>query len=283
MTRYLWIAALAALTPVVSAPLRAAEEDRPRELLQPPSRTVASPITDRFSLRAGYYQPTVDMPLRYDASPTLRGTQISGEDTLGFDDELNQGTVEVMVRMADRHRVRMDFFNVARAAYVIIDQDIQFGENTYFENEAVLSRMDIWMLGMTYTYSLLKRETVEIGMGLGVQLVQLQGESGVPARLLNEKFDAAGPMANVAVDGTWRFTRRFSVNGRAQYLSGNVDDVDGSFMNYHADVQFRWRPNVAFGLGYTNWSLRVDSVDESFAGRLVLKARGPEAFVRVSF
>lgn len=283
MTRSARFLVFAALGAAASTSVRAGEPETPRELLQPPRASIASPISDRFSIRAGYFQPGVDMPLRYDASQTSPGTTISGEDTLGFDDELNQGTVEVIVRMADRHRVRMDFFNVARAAYVIIDQDIQFGENTYFENEAVLSRMDVWMLGLTYTYSLLRRETVEIGLGLGVHLTQMQGESGVPARLLNEEFDAAGPMASVAVDGTWRFTPRFSANARAQYLSGNVDDVDGSFLNYHADVQFRWRPNVAFGLGYTNWSLRVDSVDEDFSGRLVLKARGPEAFVRVSF
>jgi hypothetical protein len=283
MTRHAWIAVLAALTAATALPLRAAETEGSRQLLQPPKASIASPITDRFSLRAGYYQPSVDMPLRYDASSVSPGTPISGEETLGFDDELNQGTVEVMVRMADRHRVRLDFFNVARAGYVLADQDIDFGENTYFENEAVLSKMDVWMLGLTYTYSLLKRESFEMGLGLGMHLMQLQGESGVPARQLHEEFDAAGPMATVAVDGTWRFTRRFSLNSRAQYLSGNVDDVDGSFLNYRADVQFRWRPNVAFGLGYTNWSLRVDSVDDSFSGRLVLKARGPDAFVRVSF
>ena len=38
-------------------------------------------------------------------------------------------------------------------------------------------------------------------------------------------------------------------------------------MNYHGDVQFRWRPNLAFGLGYTHWGLRVDSADEGFSGR----------------
>ena len=234
MTRAARFTVLAALTAAASTSGLAAEAERPRELLQPPRASVASPITDRFSMRAGYYQPRVDLPLRYDASPASPGTLISGEDTLGFDDELNQGTVEVTVRMAERHRVRTDFFRVARSAYVFIDQDVQFGENTYFTNDAVLSKMDLWMLGMTYTYSMLRRETVEVGLGLGVHLMQMQGESGVPARLINEEFDVAGPMASLAADGTWRFTKRFSANARVQYLGGNVDDVDGSFMNYHA-------------------------------------------------
>ncbi len=48
-------------------------------------------------------------------------------------------------------------------------------------------------------------------------------------------------------------------------------------------MQFRWRPNFAFGVGYTYQSLVVDSAEEDFSGRFVMKTRGPEVFVRVSF
>jgi hypothetical protein len=105
----------------------------------------------------------------------------------------------------------------------------------------------------------------------------------VPARRLEERFDAAGPFPTLAVDGTYRITDRISLNARAQYFGVGIDEVDGSLGMYHADLQFRaWR-NLAFGVGYTKTALRVDSSDSSFSGRLDIDVKGPEAFARVSF
>ncbi|MGC4028855.1 MAG: hypothetical protein QM696_08290 [Steroidobacteraceae bacterium] len=269
-----------------AAPLGAAEGRPARELLQPPKQAVASPITDRFALRGTYFQPSVDMPLRYDASPLLQGTPISGEDTLGFDGELNQGTVELTFRMTDRHRIRADFYQMNRSGDVMLDQTVRFGDDVYRVSDRVVSSMKLRMLNLAYSWSLLRREAVEIGVGLGVHLLQAEGRAAVPARLLHEDFSVAGPFATLGADATWRFTPRFSATAWAQYLPGNivrVRNVEGSFLRYHADVQFRWRPNLAVGLGYTQQSLHVDSTDDSFAGRFELKTRGPEAFVRVSF
>jgi hypothetical protein len=271
------LAALAA--PVFGA---AAEPDAPRELLQPPKHSIPSPITDRFAVRGVYYQPSVNTLLRYDSSTGVAGTEFTAEDTLGFDQELNQGSLEMWLRMADRHRIRVDYFKMTRHGDVVLDQVLNFGDTTFLPGERVVSSMDLRTLGITYTYSLLKRETFEIGLGLGLQLLQLDGSAKSPVRFVGEKFDVAGPMATVALDGTWRFTQRFSANARIQYLQGNVGDVDGLYGQYHLDVQFRWRPNLAFGLGYSQTRMKVDSTDPSFAGLFDMEYKGPEAFVRVS-
>lgn len=277
---------IAGLTLIATAPLGAAEGRPARDLLQPPEQAIASPITDRFALRGSYFQPTVDMPLRYDSSSLLPGTPISGEDTLGLDNELNQGNVEMTFRMTDRHRIRADFYQMTRSGDVVLDQLVRFGDDTYLVSDRVVSSMKLRTLNIAYSYSLLRREVVEIGVGLGVHLLQAEGHANVPARLLREEFDVAGPFATLGLDATWRFTRRFSANAWVQYLPGDIvdaQDISGSYLRYHADVQFRWRPNFAFGLGYAQQSVRVDSTDADFSGRFVLKARGPEAFIRVSF
>ena len=90
-------------------------------------------------------------------------------------------------------------------------------------------------------------------------------------------------MASLALDGTWRFLEKFSVNGRVQYLQGNLDDVDGLYAQYHLDVQYRVHRNLAFGLGYSQTRMKVDSIDPDFSGMFDLEYRSTEAFVRVSF
>lgn len=281
LTRGLILATLG-LTAMVGI-AAAAEPDKPRELLQPPKETIASPITDRLALRGIYQQPSVTTDLRYDATAGTLGTQLSGEKDFGLDDELNQVTLELMFRMLDRHRIRADFFQLRRNGTARMTQQVRFGDDTYAADDEVVTTSDIRFFGLTYTYSFIHAERFELSAGLGLHLFQVEGMTAVPVRRLQQDFDAAGPYPTLAVDGTYRVTDRFSLNARAQYFGIGIDDVDGSLGIYHADVQFRaWR-NLAFGLGYTKTALHVDSTDEGFAGRLFIDVKGPEAFVRASF
>lgn len=261
----------------------AAEPDKPRELLQPPKETIASPITDRFALRGSYQVPKASTDLRYDNSAGGLGTELSGERDLGLKEKLHDFTMEMTLRMLERHRIRADFFQLRRDGDVILSRQVQFGDDTYTATDRVLTSSDIRFFGLTYTYSFLRAERFEFSGGGGLHLFQVEGQAAVPARRLQQNFDAAGPFPTIAVDGTYRVTKRFSVNARAQYFGIGIDNVDGSLGIYHADVQFRAWPNLAFGLGYTKTSLHVDSSDTSFAGRLFIDVKGPEAFVRASF
>lgn len=271
-----------ALAAFVSAGV-AADADKPRELLQPPKQTIASPITDRFALRGIYQQPGVTTDLRYDSDTGLLGTELSGEKDFGLDDELNEATLEMMFRMLDRHRIRADFFQLKRNGTAQMTKTVRFGDDTYTAADTVVTTSDLRFFGLTYTYSFIHAERFEFAAGIGLHLFQVEGMTSVPTRRLQQDFDAAGPFPTLAVDGTYRVTDRFSLNARAQYFGIGIDDVDGSLGIYHADVQFRAWKNLAFGLGYTKTSLHVDSTDDSFSGRLFFDVKGPEAFVRVSF
>ena len=74
-----------------------------------------------------------------------------------------------------------------------------------------------------------------------------------------------------------------AVTGHAQYLAVSSTDVDGSFADYHLDVQYRLRRNLAIGLGYSAIKLDADIDSNDLPGSLVLDASGPELFFRVSF
>ena len=287
------ISAFSALAWLATAGAQAAEGSPPagsadaqgevRVLLQPPPKIQSSPLTDRFAMRGSYFQPAMDTPLRYDPSPLVQGTPISAEDTLGMDDSMNLATLELMFRLTPRQRLRADYLKMSRDGDAVLDELVVFGDDTFLPGDRVESSLDLRLLGLTYTYSVFRYERWELALGMGLHLLQAQGEAEVPARFVGDEFSVAGPFPSLALEGTVLITKRFSFNARAQYLTGNSSSVDASYANYHADVQFRAWPNVAFGLGYASYTIKVDSTDEDFSGRFVLKAKGPEAFVRVSF
>ena len=267
---------------LASGSVLAADADVPRQLLQPPKRVVSSPITDRWAVRGTYQQPEMNTQLRYDGTPILQGTELDAEDDLGWDDRLNQGNFEMIVRMLERHRLRVDFFGINRGGSVVMNRQVRFGDDVYQVTDRVNTDSQIRFMGLTYTYSLLHADRYELAAGLGVHLFQVDGHAAVPARRLEDRFNVADPLPTLALDGTYLMSDEWSINARVQALKLNIQDIEGHFSVWHGDVQYRPWKGLAFGVGYTKTSLHIDSADSSFSGRLFLDVKGPEAFVRVS-
>jgi len=253
-----------------------------RELLQPPRMRIASPITDRLAVNIRFYMPSIATDVRYDASNGTPGTALTGEGTLGLEDQLKQASIDLQFRMVDRHRIRAQFYKQTRSGDVVLNQQVRFGDDVYIVNDRVVSKMDLRKLDLIYTYSFLRREKLELSAGLGIHLLQAQGTLDAPARFVSENLDVAGPFATLAFDGTWRFTRRFSLNAQANYLKGHVDDVRGSYKAWNADVQFRLRPNFTLGAGYAATRFFLESTDPTDSGLFRFNYKGPQAFIRVS-
>jgi hypothetical protein len=274
------LVALAA-SPILSA--GEGEGGSGRVLLQPPKQVVPSPINDRFAVRLLYYRPMVDNRLRYDHTNGTIGTSFDAEDLLGLKDSASQATIDMMFRIGERHRIHADFYQLRRSGDVVLNQQVRFGEDTYNVNDRLLTETELRKLGLTWTWSFLRRERIELGAGLGLHLLQLDGRTRVPSTFAGEHLDVAGPFAALAGTATWRITRRFSLNLAGQYFDLNPDDVRGAFRHFHGDLQYRGWRNLSFGVGYSYSGYLADSTDEDFSGFYRLEYAGPEAFFRISF
>lgn len=279
----LGVMALTVAVPLLAGAPAQTDAEPGRELLKPPKMEIASPITDRFAIRGLFYTSDIDMAVRYDSSAGAPGTLIDGENMLGFPGRLRKPSLDMTFRIGNRHRIHADFYKMTRSGDEVISQQIRFGDDIYQAGDRVVSTMELRKLGIGWTWSALRMERIELGVGLALHMMQVEGDLQVPARFERERLDAAGPYPSLAVDGTWRMTRRFSLNVSGNWLGGTIDEVDGRYQYMHADVQFRIRPNLALGVGYSQTQFRVDSATTDFAGFLDLRYKGPEAFLRVSF
>lgn len=276
--------ALAAASAAHAAERELASDTLVRE--RPP---VASPLTDRFALRATYFKGTADTRVRLDpgnAAPGTTGTPIDAEGLLGLDDAIDLGRMELYFRFGERMRLRVDYFKLNRFGATVLDEDIVFGNDIFLTNENIESSLDYRSLSFTFLYSFLRRETLELGAGVGLYLVDAKAAAEAVDRNAREEESGVAPVPTLALDGTWRFARRWSVGARGQYFSATYDDIDGTLGEYHLDVQYRWKPNLAVGLGYTKLDVDI-GVDPAsghdFPGLFRLKTDGPEFFLRVSF
>jgi len=250
----------------------------------PSERDVGSPLTDRLALRMSYIPATVHTTLRVDPTGVpLGGTTLSGERDFGLASSNPDGRVELMVRMGERNRLRVDYLQLDRSGDALLSRTIVFGNQTFLANEEVVSSLDWKTMGFTYTYAFLQRRRFEVGAGLGLHLIEADAIGSVPARFQSHETSEAGAFPTIALDTMWRISRRFAFTGRGQYFGTTVHGFTGSLGDYHGDFQYRWRSAFAVGVGYSYTRASFESVTHGTPGRFTLSLAGPELFARVSF
>src|SRR5437868_13548518 len=101
------------------------------------NRKIPSPITDRFYVRGTFFNPAITTSLRIDAQspgPGLVGTPgtvLSGEKDLGLDSRIPQGRIEIMFRLRERNRLRVDYFETNRRGDHVIARQVVLGDETF--------------------------------------------------------------------------------------------------------------------------------------------------------
>jgi hypothetical protein len=257
---------------------------KPSEVLKPDRSGIASPVSDHFAFRIIYFQPSVSTDFRFDpTNDPDGGTPLSAERDLGLDDQVNQFRAEFDMRLRERHHLRADFFKLSRFKEQPLSQDINFGDFTFQAGDNFRTKLDWRVLSITYTYQFLKFERFEAGLGLGIHIIQAQAEGGTPGTLNRERDSEVGIFPTIAANAAFRISKRWSVSARGQSFSASPEGFQGTMSDYHLDLQYRWRENLAVGLGYTQLVSNLEVNDTEQPVLFNLETTGPELFFRVSF
>jgi hypothetical protein len=254
--------------------------------LPPRGRETPSPIWDRFYIRGTFYDPQLRTNLRVDpsfAGPGVTGTPVSGERDLGMPGRLRQGRVDFMFRLRERSRLRVDYFEADRSGSEVLAHDVVFNNETFAAGQLTQTSLDWRQFDVTYTYSPVRNDHVELGTGIGVYFLQVDAIGQVPAQNQRQEVATATPFPALPLDLTWRIGRRWAVNGRAAYLRVNLSRFRGWYADLEEDVQYRFNPNFALGLGYTSMRTSLTRRGGVNPGVFGMSISGPEAFARFSF
>jgi hypothetical protein len=280
--------AVAALVLATAAPLARADLDPlsgaplpPR----PPERS--SPIHDHFYILGAFYPPAVHTDVRIDPTtgvpPGTLGTPLNAERDLGLPARLHQGRVEFMFRMRERNKLRVEYYEADRSAAHTLANNLVFGDQTFLAGQQVETSINWRSFGLTYTYSLYRSDTLEVGTGLGLFFLQAEAIGAVPATGQQTDKSAAEPVPTLPLDLTWCISRRFALTARGNYVRAAVSGFNGSFTDLHGDLQYRWNPYFSLGLGFTSMRASVSGDSGSIPGVVAMSFKGPEAFIRFSY
>ena len=254
--------------------------------LPPATHEPASPITDHFYIRAAFYTPKYNTNFRVDptnAPPGTTGTPVNAENDLGLAHRERQGVVDFMFRLRDRNKVRVGYFESKRSGNQVLANDIVFGNQTFPAGELAQTSFDLEQFNITYTYSFIRTNRFEVGSGLALYFLQLDVIGQVPAQGLRQEVTAATPFPALPLDLTWCLSSRWAATAQAAYLKVNTHNLSGSYLDTHADIQYRWVPNFVVGAGYASIRTDLTHRNGSFPGVVDVTISGPQVFMRFSF
>jgi hypothetical protein len=245
-----------------------------------------SPTDDRVRISLGAMYVSSATTIRADSSAGIQGTYITAEDQFGLGKWNFEPKFEAMVRVDTRQRLSFDYFTLDRSGNATLTGNaIVFRNVVFLPGDPLQTQLSLRTLGLTYGYSFWHSETLEIAGTVGVHATDISAIAKVetPTRHIIQTEDQAGPVPTVGIDVTWVASKRFYFDGRAQYLTAHVNNLDGSLGIYEFDALYRYRPNVSFAVGYTDIRAHFASTQATQSGFFDFSTKGPEMFFRIAF
>lgn len=239
-------------------------------------------VEDRFRAEVSMLGAAFDTQIRLDRSLTVPGTLINAEDDLALDDQQYLILGELTLLPGDRHLVRLSGLTTRRSAQTVLERRIVFDDQTYFVNERVDSELNLTLFGLTYGYRFIASERAELTASFGIQVAEVEANAVVRSRVVRDAESGVAPLPLIGLEGRYDFGDHWSIEARLQYLTANIEDVDGSIMDARAAIAWRTNPHLVFGLGYRSFSIEIDSQNESTPGLVDMKISGPTLFIRAS-
>lgn len=239
-------------------------------------------IEDRLRFEIGAFGAMPDTTLRLDPSVTQQGTVIGAEDDLALADFKLTPHLELTLLPGDRHFIRLGSLTLRRSAQSRLTRNVVFEDETYQVNERVDSTLDLSLFGLSYGYQFVRRDNFTLAASFGIKIAEIAANAQVIGRIQREAETGVAPVPLLGIEARSLLNDRWSLEGRVQYLSVDIDDVSGSILDARIAALWRFNPHLAAGLGYRHFSIEVDSLDAGTPGMVDLTLSGPVLFLQAS-
>lgn len=245
-------------------------------------------LNDTFQLSLGAFglnnEPRVDLNGK---------TGGGGEVDFGRTASGNEfaGRLDGQWRFADRHKVRFSAFSYSRSKTKVLDEEIEWGDETFPVN-AKLDLDNGWtVIEAVYDYSFVRRENYEIGASIGLHYfdfeldLKAKGDASGQEfdRVLKESASIGLPAPVIGVRGLWSLSHNFWIDAAVQFFALSLDEYDGNLQDYRLFVTWQPKPWVGVGVGYNRFKVDVDVDKNDFNGNLNWVYDGPMVFYSASF
>lgn|GEM_PF-332414 len=217
-------------------------------------------------------------------------TLIDLESDLDLSDRDVLPAITVGTRLGGNWRVEGEFFRLRRSGEQSIAREIVFDGVTYPVAAAVSSEFNSDVYRLSFGYSFIREEKLEIGAALGIHAtnfeVALSGEASAGGGAVSTQVrrrDVLAPLPTLGVYLAYEPIPSLHLGAQVDYLSLSIGDYDGELLNLEARASYAITGGVKIGALYRKVDYRLDITKRDYTGRMEYQFDGPALFLEFDF
>ena len=260
-------------------------------------------IDNSFRVYVGGFWPEIDSQLSINSDLLPEPLPpVDVEDLLGVPDSDGAAWGGIMWRIASRHNLELEYFELNRNgdASDTYSPPLQFGDY-YIEGGEISTAYDTALTRLTYGYSLVHSERTDFKLKAGLHVMKLEagisvsglicGPSTVPS--VPPGCPAAGsgtasesvtaPVPHFGASYLFAMTPTLALRVQAIGFAIELDSLDGSIVEFDADVAWQPWQNFGIGAGFRYFNSNVKSTGSELNGEFDFEYLGPAVYVQATF
>jgi hypothetical protein len=228
-----------------------------------------------FAIRfAGMIIADMNTRLRIDSDIGVN-PEVRLEDLLGFDSTGQIFRLDAYYRFNRSHRLDFAYYDIQRDSKAVIDEEIDFGEDTFPVNAEVKSKLGTRIFKLNYWWNFVAQEDWEMGVGAGLHWMSLDarfsadaviGDDGqeVPLEVdIKETLQQELPLPLLGFRIAGAPHPRVRVEYALQLLYAKLGDFEGGILDMMLGVDWDFLDFMGAGLAWNTFIIDVDGTNKS--------------------
>lgn len=243
----------------------------PQEPVESPWRT--------FELAGGATYSTLSTTLLMTHKEFGAGLAFDAEEALGLRREHLSPDAWTSFRFADRHRLKLQYEDISRTASRTLEQSVTVNGTVFTAGIPVHSGLGVQQIDLSYIWSFLKDDRMEIGLSIHADLARLQAAINSPGigSKVDERFQLPVPLLGLDADFILVKDLWLRQTLRATYIP--LTNFTGISLDGSTGLEFSFLKNLSVGIGVHYWILNLqksteDGVLGNFDGKLRFTSGG---------
>ena len=226
---------------------------------------------EKFCVNTGVFLTTVDSSVRFGSG---LGVDIDVEKALDLNSTNTVFRADALWRFTQNRRHRIDFtwFSFRRDGNRQIVDDIIIEDDdgntiTIPSGTSLEAFFDLDIYELAYSYSFFQDDRIDLAAGIGIYVMPIDfgiKVSGLLDEDEEENFTAPLPVFSLRMDVA--LNPRWFIRTGAQVFYVEIDNFNGSIMEFRTALEYNPWKHVGIGLGFDTLGIRLESENEDWPG-----------------
>ena len=216
-------------------------------------------------VRLGVFFATSDAGIEVKSDVGV-GASVDFEDVLGMTESTVAFRAESSISLGARHRIHFDLFSLSREGDRSLANDVQIGNTVFPAGTGIKSESDFQMYMLTYGYSLVQDERMDIALTFGIHGIRstLEVNAEVIDRHKTTNLFLPVPLPGVRFDAA--ITRDLWLRQRAEFIWIAAGPYSGVLSDLSLRLEYAFAESFSAGIGFNTLQVRLKSDNDDSGG-----------------